>query len=219
MWFSGFDAVAKRAKWKLVLLMKAACPAVDLSFWNWTTDRPYPECDEWHQYVTNRINKMDPAVVVLSSWWHGDGIPPHGYSTIIFNGRRGLVTGDRLRSHHLAPRRLCRGDIPYLAQTGPMIVWPPMRQTYRLARHLRAKQVLKDHEQTLKAAAQATGATYVATTPWLCTSTCTAVIGRYDVYSDSSPHHRFICRLLARCSIAEALRPVMAQATPHTRRP
>ena len=48
MWWSGFNAVAKGAHWKLVLLMKAACPSVDLSFWYWPTNSAYSKCRTWH---------------------------------------------------------------------------------------------------------------------------------------------------------------------------
>jgi hypothetical protein len=217
MWFPGFDAMAKSAHWKLVLLMKTACPAVDLSFWNWSRNSPYPACDTWHQYVENRINKMDPAVVVFTSWWHGDGIPPSGQPPTLAQWQLGL-------EHAIASitspgtKKVVWGDIAYLAQTGPDCLAAHETDVQTCSTPA-SQAVLTDHEQVLQAAAQATGATYVATTPWLCTSTCTAVIGKYDVYADSSDITDSYSAYLQGV-IAEALRPVMGKtALPASRHP
>ena len=216
MWFPGFDAMAKRAHWKLVVLMKAVCPAVDLSFWNWTMNSPYTACDEWHQYASNRINKMDPAVVVFTSWWHGDGILPNGQTPTLAQWQLGLQQAINSVSSP-GTKKVVLGDIAYLAQTGPDCL--TAHETNVQACSTPASQAaVPDHEQTLQAAAQATGAIYISTTPWLCTATCTAVIGNYEVYADSSEITNAYAGYL-QGAIAEALRPVMAQATPHTRRP
>ena len=206
MWLPGFNAMAKRMHWKLVLLSKAACPSVDLSFWNWPTNSPYPECNTFHQYATNRINKMDPAVVVFTSWWHGNGIVPNGYPPTLAQWQAGL---EQSINSITSPgtKKVVWGDIAYLAQTGPDCL--AAHETDVQACSTPASQaVLTDHEQVLKAAAQATGATYIATTPWLCTSTCTAVIGKYEVYADSS-HITSSYAGYLQGAIAEALQPMM----------
>jgi hypothetical protein len=211
MWFPGFDAMAKRAHWKLVVLMKAVCPAVDLSFWSWAMNSPYTACDEWHQYASNRINRMDPAVVVFTSWWHGDGILPNGQPPTLAQWQFGLQAAINSITSP-GTKKVVFGDIAYLAQTGPQCL--AANETNVQACSTPASQAaLADHEQTLQAAAQATGATYVSTTPWLCTATCTAVIGKYEVYADSSEiTNAYACYLQG--AIADALRPVMSQATP-----
>ena len=206
MWFPGFNAVATRKHWKLVLLMKSSCPAVDLSFWYWPTNTPYSSCGAWHHYVTSRINKMDPAVVVLTSWWHGNGIIPNGSAPTLAQWQAGL---ERAITSITSPgtKKVVWGDIPYLAQAGPNCL--AAHETDVQACSTPASQaVLTDHEQTLKAAALATGATYIATTPWLCTSTCTAVIGKYSVYADVN-HIDSSYALYLKGAIAESLQPVM----------
>jgi hypothetical protein len=206
MWWSGFNAVAMRAHWKLVLLIKSACPAVDLNFWYWPTNTPYPGCNAWHKYVTNRINKMGPAVVVFTSWWHGNGIIPNGYAPTPAQWQAGL---EQAITSITSPgtKKVVWGDIPYLAQAGPLCL--AAHETDVQACSTPASEaVLTDHEQTLKAAALATGATYVATTPWLCTSTCTAVVGKYSVYADAN-HINSSYALYLQGAIATALQPVM----------
>jgi hypothetical protein len=65
-----------------------------------------------------------------------------------------------------------------------------------------------DHEQVLQAAAQATGATYIPVVPWLCSTVCPAVIGRYDVYANTSAlTNQYISYLEG--PLAAALQPVM----------
>ena len=213
MWFPAFDAVAKRAHWKLVVLMKAVCPAVDLSFWNWTLNSSYTACDEWHQYTSNRINEMDPAVVVFTSWWHGDGILPNGQPPTLAQWQLGLEEAIQSITSP-GTKKVVLGDIAYLAQTGPDCL--AAHETNVQACSTPANQAaIADHQQTLQAAAKATGATYVSAIPWLCSATCTAVIGRYEVYADGSEITNAYAGYL-QGAIAEALRPVMGQGTrPH----
>lgn len=206
MWFPAFDALAARAHWKLVVLMKAVCPAVNLSFWYWPTDGPYPACDTWHQYTTSRINALDPAVVVLTSWWHGVGIVPNGQPPTLGQWQLGLESSlGSITSR--GTKKVVLGDIPYLTQTGPQCL--AANGTNVQACTTPASQaVLTDHEQTLQAAAQATGATYISPTSWLCSSVCTAVIGRYDVYADASEiTNQYVDYLQG--ALAAAMQPVM----------
>ena len=206
MWWSGFNAVAKQAHWKLVLLMKAACPAVDLNFWNWQTNTPYPACNTWHQNITARINKLDPAVVVVSNWWHGDGIFPNGYPPTAAQWQTGL---EQTLNSITSPgtKKVVWGDIAYLAQTGADCL--AAHESDVQACSTPASQAIPPgHEQTLRAAAQAAGATYVSTTPWLCSTTCTAVIGKYGVYADANHISASYAHYLAG-AIQAALKPVM----------
>jgi len=210
MWFPAFDALAKQAHWKLVVLMKAVCPAVNLNFWYWPTDGPYPACDTWHQYTTSRINALDPSVVVLTSWWHGVGLVPNGQPPTLGQWQLGLESSlGSITSP--GTKKVVLGDIPYLTQVGPQCL--AAHGTDVQACTTPASQaVLTDHEQTLQAAAQATGATYISPTSWLCTSVCTAVIGNYDVYADASEvTNQYVDYLQG--ALATALQPVMGTSS------
>jgi SGNH domain (fused to AT3 domains) len=206
MWFPGFDNMAKQARWKLVVLMKTVCPAVDLSFWNWTTGSAYTACDQWHQYVTSRINEMDPAVVVFMSWWHGDGILPTGQAPTDAQWLLGLAQMVRSITSP-GTKKVIWGDIAYLNQVGPTCL-AANEDNVQACSTPASQAALTDHEQTLQVAAQGTGALYVSTIPWLCSSTCTAVIGKYQVYENSSDITSDYAAYL-QGAIAEALRPVM----------
>ncbi len=210
MWWAGFNAMAKRLHWRLVLLMKESCPAVDLSFWFWPTNEPYPTCNAWHQYVVNRINKMDPAVVVDTGAWRGNGILPNGVPPTDRQWQSGL---EQFLNSITSPgtKKVVWGDIPYLAQVGPDCL-AAHETDVQVCSTPASQAVLTDHEQTLVAAAQATAATYIATTPWLCTSTCTAVVGNHLVYADSA-HITSSYAVYLQGAIGEALQPVIAGAS------
>ena len=209
MWFPAFDSMAKEAHWKLVVLMKTVCPAVDLSFWNWTTRSAYPACDQWHQYVTSRINQMDPAVVVFTSWWHGDGILPSGQAPSDAQWLLGLAQMVRSITSP-GTKKVILGDIAYLNQVGPTCL-AANAENVQACSTPTSEAAPADHEQTLQAVAQGTGALYVSAIPWLCSSTCTAVIGKYQVYENSSDITSDYAVYL-QGALAEAMRPVMGVA-------
>jgi SGNH domain-containing protein len=206
MWFPAFDAIATAAHWKLVVLMKAVCPAVDLSFWYWPTNSPYPSCTAWHQYATQRVNELDPAVVVLTSWWHGVGIVPNGDAPTDAQWELGLEQA-LISITSPGTKKVVLGDIPYLTQSGPECL-AAHEADVQACTTPASDAVLTSHEQALQAAATATGASYIPVTQWMCTSQCTAVIGKYDVYADASEiTNQYVDYLQG--AIAEALRPVM----------
>ena len=70
MWARAFDDIATRAKWKFVLLEKSGCPAVDLSVQYPTSLRApggeWSACDDWHQAAIDRINQLDPDLLVVT---------------------------------------------------------------------------------------------------------------------------------------------------------
>ena len=74
------------------------------------------------------------------------------------------------------------GNQPALPQSGPQC----------LSRHAddvqacsaRLSGVVTLYNEAEKKAAAAAGASYLSVIPWFCSSTCTAVIGKYEVYFD-----------------------------------
>ncbi len=205
MWLAGFDALAKQAHWKLVLLMKTECAAVDLSLWIDSLNRPYPECTKWHQYVTKRINKMDPAVVVIANWWAGnmDSKDQPITDPEWIAGLKEMVQS--LNSPHTA--KVLWGDIPYLTQPGPDCLSAHTSDAQACSTPA-GTAVIAAHEQALAALAPSVGATYVSTTPWFCSSQCTAIIGNDDVYANASHITNTYARFLSG-AISAALMPVM----------
>jgi hypothetical protein len=185
--------------------MKTECPAVNLSLWINSLNRPYPECNLWHKYVIKRINKMDPAVVVISNWWAGN-----------FDNQDKPITDPEWEAGLEAMVRSLDSpgtakvlweDIPYLSQSGPDCLSAHLSNAQACSTPV-GTAVNTAHEQELAAVASTVGATYISTTPWFCSAQCTAVIGDDDVYANASHITNTYARYLSG-AIGTALAPIM----------
>jgi peptidoglycan/LPS O-acetylase OafA/YrhL len=180
MWFDALNIIAKDAHWRLVDLWKGYCPADSLPYRNppgWgRSGGVYAACDQWHRFAIHRINLLKPDLLVISQEIGAYYIPytPQQW-------QRGFeVTLKQLKTSKATVVVL--GNIPLLPQNGPEC----------LARHTADIQAcsgsvrtfLTPYSQAEQAAAEMAGARYVNVTPWFCSTLCTAVIGRYDVYHD-----------------------------------
>jgi hypothetical protein len=66
MWFPALDAIAKAAKWKLIMLVGLGCPVADLEVWNIATNAPNSGCPGFRSAMIKRIDKLNPSLVVMS---------------------------------------------------------------------------------------------------------------------------------------------------------
>ena len=70
MWLPAFDAIARAAHWRLVVIGAYFCPAELVTVANppqsGRQGSPYLECNRWHSWVVDEINRMDPSLVVIS---------------------------------------------------------------------------------------------------------------------------------------------------------
>jgi peptidoglycan/LPS O-acetylase OafA/YrhL len=179
MWFYTINAIAKKAHWKLWYLSKSYCPAALLPFTKDQLGHEYTTCNTWHQFVINRINHLDPDMVVVTQEGRG---PPHNakpYSNSQWeDGTEAFFQLIR------APKAkfVIIGNIPQLPQTGPDCI----------ARHTNDVQLCSatrsasktPYHQAEAAAVESVGGRYIDPTPWFCSKVCTPVIGNYDVYFD-----------------------------------
>ena len=72
-WFPALDRVARRLGWRLVVMTKSSCPAVDgpeLRLVNGIN----VECSIWHRNAIAKIGGIRPALVVISSLATGYGL-------------------------------------------------------------------------------------------------------------------------------------------------
>ena len=212
MWAQAINDIAVRAEWKFVLLAKAGCPVDMLPFRNpvgfsvpggeWTA------CAQWHQYVLNRINRLNPDLVIVTQATH---LAPDGRLYTAAQWQRGLEETLKLMT---APRirKVVLGNIPYLPQAGPTC----------LARHMEDVQACSGPDslsrtpldQAERAAARTTGSQYIDLSPWMCSTSCTAVVGNYEVYVDDYHLTLTYARFLEDV-VNETLRlPVLQTLTP-----
>jgi hypothetical protein len=182
MWFSGFNALAMRRHWRLAYLGKSGCSAPYLHYFDGTRRRAFTECDKWHAYAVDRVRKMHPAVIVVTSEYFTPEdaqrrqIDPATWTA-------GLVKTLRLLA---APhvKEVVLGDIPYLAQSAPECLAAHENDIGHCSTPA-SSAILTDHAAAEKKAAAETGASYISTVPWFCSSQCAPVIGNMVVYFDA----------------------------------
>jgi peptidoglycan/LPS O-acetylase OafA/YrhL len=175
MWFQALDDVATQAHWKLVVLAKSACPAEPLA-----TEAPgvpgdWAACDQWHDFAINRINEIDPNLLVVSEASNYE--TPSG----VFYSRVQWQSGlEQLFKKVSAPKavKLVLGNIPSSGGADCLTAHTADVQACSSPAH----SPLSPYNNAEKRAAVAVGARYIDVTPWFCAKTCSVVIGNYDVY-------------------------------------
>jgi peptidoglycan/LPS O-acetylase OafA/YrhL len=183
MWFDALDDIAIKAHWKLVYLGKGACPANLLPFKNpagWgRSGGEYAACDQWHRFAIQRINQVHPDLVVVTQEY----APPPGGSRSYTPRQWQQGLEDVFRQLQVPTSRIVvLGNIPLLPFAGPQC----------LSRHGADIQVcsglvtsyLTKYNQAEMSAARTSGAHYLDVAPWFCSTVCTAVVGRYQIYLD-----------------------------------
>jgi peptidoglycan/LPS O-acetylase OafA/YrhL len=182
MWFDAMNLIAVVAHWKLVILGKGNCPADSLPYANPSGWGPvggeYAACDRWHQFAIDRINKLKPDLVIITQEVR---TKPNGRQYTWQQWQQGLET-TITRLQVPTSKIVVLGNIPILPQSGPQC----------LSRNSANVQVCsgpvssywKQYVHAEQAAAVDAGARYVNVLPWFCSTTCTAVIGKFEVYFD-----------------------------------
>jgi peptidoglycan/LPS O-acetylase OafA/YrhL len=66
-WFPALDVVAKERGWRLVPFTKFSCVFVDMPIWSPNLNREYTECEAWRENVVDRLVKLKPDLVIISS--------------------------------------------------------------------------------------------------------------------------------------------------------
>jgi hypothetical protein len=78
MWNPAFQQIAEQRNWRLQMLTKAGCPALDLPAYSAQMHREYTECEQWRSQLITRLRNERPRLVVigmLRGYGTGDGQP------------------------------------------------------------------------------------------------------------------------------------------------
>ena len=181
MSFDAISIIAAVSHWKLLYLGKYSCPAEDLPFDNpsgfGTPGGRYEQCDTWHQFALNRMRELHPNLVIIAQY---PDPAPGGQNYSPAEWRAGLER--TIKQLPDSAHATVLGNIPEHPGGGPQC----------LALHLHDVQAcsganspsLARFSSAEREAATATGAKYVNTIPWFCSSTCTDVIGHFQPYWD-----------------------------------
>ncbi|MEL7492706.1 MAG: acyltransferase family protein [Cyanobacteria bacterium J06554_11] len=67
-WYAPLAQLAETKGWALTSMTKAACPYVDIPKYLPQLGRDYSECPTWQQKTLNAIRKLNPDLVIVTSW-------------------------------------------------------------------------------------------------------------------------------------------------------
>jgi peptidoglycan/LPS O-acetylase OafA/YrhL len=182
MWFDMVDFIAALSHWRLVVLAKGACPVVDLPFRNPPSD-PGPggvftACSRWHAFALQRIREIDPDLVVITQFPEAT---PQGASYSA--ARWGEATASAIRQLPVPVSRVTvLGNIPVDPHGGPECLSLHPNDVQACTGLYPAYWAVRNAAE--RQAARTTGARYIDTVPWFCSTVCTDVVGRYQPYWD-----------------------------------
>ena len=182
MWLDAIASIASDNHWRLVALTKGDCPADLLPYENpsgWgAAGGEYSVCDRWHRFAVARINRLHPDLVIISQEVRNR---PDGRSYPPALWKRGLTTALNQLD---VPKSdvVVLGNIPTLPSSGPECLSRNRDDVQRCSgtisyysqRYVRAEQ----------AAATKAGGHFIDVTPWFCSTICTAIVSKYEVYFD-----------------------------------
>lgn len=185
MWLPAVVPPLAKAGFKVQLVWMISCPAAEVDV-NVTADGI--RCSTWRTSMLATIKGEKPALVMFAERTtdvdlaNGDLVTPAEWTTGLeasINAVKGRTT-----------KVVVIGDNPayvLAASPVPCLAAHPTAVQECATSTTGADATWTDDEPAEKAAATATGATFVDPTPWLCPGTrCSPIIGKYAVYFDWS---------------------------------
>ena len=67
-WLPTLEAIADRQRWKIVLFVKSACPAVAIPVWDPQSGQEDLACSAWRKAAVQRIVTLKPSLVLLTNF-------------------------------------------------------------------------------------------------------------------------------------------------------
>jgi peptidoglycan/LPS O-acetylase OafA/YrhL len=199
MWIPAFDAIAKAAKWRLVVLAKWACPANDATIGYFRAPGASTTCIAWHSWATSWINRKHPDLVIVSESDHF--VQPGDKPFTATGWAHGLAV--LFRSLHV-PRNqvVLLGTTPYPPQVAPVCLAAHPDDVVQCVTTTESAGLQFTNAD--KDAAAANHVRYIDTTPWFCAAVCPPIVAGHIVYDDGGDH--------TTVAYAEYLENVLAQA-------
>jgi hypothetical protein len=189
MWLDALETVATGAHLKLVLLAKEGCPA-PLATYRINNDGTFSNsawtaCTQWHSFVIKTINALQPQVVVIASEESLALADPVHYALPAEEEKDMLAFLKALPS---ASKAVVLGDFPDPGSaSSPTLCLSRGPHSISSCSFIPSKDVDLNNAAAQSAAA-VDGAGFVNETPWLCASTCPAVIDGIIPYTVDGYH-------------------------------
>ena len=184
MWVPALNRIGTSHKLKVILLFLAQCPAASLAVWSTFTNSAYPQCSTQRAAWITELNALHPVAIVLAERTYGI-YSAASNGTLTFTDAQwqaGLET-TILDLKASKAKIAVLGDIVTFDAAVPacLTAFPSSIQSCSAPNPNPARDF---HQSAEAAAAKAEGSLFVNPMPWLCTKTCSPVIGSYIAYYD-----------------------------------
>jgi peptidoglycan/LPS O-acetylase OafA/YrhL len=167
-WFPALDKIAADEGFALISLTKSACPAVEV---NRVESGAFKnsDCNAWRQNSIERINKLKPEAVIMSSFQHF-AVPKSVSSRDAwwFEGQRSLYRN----LVNSSPRLIYISDTP-----------KPLRDIPSCLATAKSDECDQNEKSDPRVAG---GFITLNPTPWFCTENCSAIVDGVVAYRDAS---------------------------------
>ena len=174
MWLPAIAPDATALKVRLVLVWNPACPVID-------TTLVTPYCQSFRATTVAKIHALDPALVLLADRT-SDVVAPDGKPISSAQWQLGMVA--TIRALKSATTRVAViGDVTQFNEPVPTCLAQHPTKVRECAVPY-ANPSTQPHFVAEQNAATTTKVPYIATRGWLCTATCSAVVGPMVVYFD-----------------------------------
>jgi peptidoglycan/LPS O-acetylase OafA/YrhL len=188
MWLPALDWIAKKDHLRLVVLSHWFCPTVVVTIQNppgsGSVGRAYTACNKWRQWAIHWVNRNRPSVLLVSN----EDLyqtPAHSSTAPSFFSADAWQSGmTKLLEQIQVPglRKVILGNIPVLSQVASVCLSNHVGNVQACSAPAAAATL--SFRQSEQNAAASTGAEYIDTTPWFCSSRCNAIVKNYIVYMD-----------------------------------
>lgn len=174
MWLPAIAPDATTLKVRLVLVWNPACPVID-------TTLVTPYCQSFRATTVAKIHALDPTLVLLADRT-SDVVAPDGKPISSAQWQVGMTeTIDALKS--ATTRVAVIGDVTQFNEPVPTCLAQHPTKVRTCAVPY-ANPSTEPHFVAEQSAAAAAKVPYIATRGWLCTATCSAIVGTMVVYFD-----------------------------------
>jgi hypothetical protein len=187
-YFAALDPIAEERGWRLAVLTKSACTPADVTVYHGQFDRAYGECDDWRANALDRVEELDPALVVTGN---------KAVATVLDDGRRlgAEASAEAMTEGYADTLRRLRdtgaevsviADNPYPTTDVPSCVSAHLDDLDACA--FPRREGLSYEPVNSLAAKDVSGVTLIDPTPVLCPDDgdCPAVIGNALVYRNGT---------------------------------
>jgi len=189
MWLDAFVTIAQGANFKLILLAKSGCPSPFATYRvnnNGTySNSVWAACTKWHTFVRQTINTLKPQVVVMSSESDLALANPVHYAQA---AEIQQDTAAFLKSIPTKTRTVVLGGFPEPGSASSPTLCLSKGPSSLLTCSFTPSTDVTINNQAVQSAAKSSGASFINQTPWLCGTTCPAIIDGIVPYTIDGYH-------------------------------